>query len=81
MLLEYYCNIHKQSSGKNDDDDDDDDDELLLRNGWPTKGVYALFSAEIIVRDSHSCKSPIRHEQDLNLRRIIVQTLLIEVVR
>ena len=78
MLLEYYCNIHKQSSGKNDDDDDD---ELLLRNGWPTKGVYALFSAEIIVRDSHHCKSPIRHEQDLNLRRIIVQTLLNEVVR
>ena len=57
------------------------DDELFLRNGWPTKGVYALFSAEIIVRDSHYRKSPIRREQDLNQRRIIVQTLLNEVVR
>ena len=34
---------------KDDDDDDEDDDEkdddneLLLRNGWPTKGVYLYF--------------------------------------
>ena len=30
-----------------------DDDKLLLRNGWPTKVVYALFPAGTIFRDSH----------------------------
>ena len=42
-------------------------DELFLRNGWPTKEVYALFPAETIVRDSHHRKSP-------TPRRICVQT-------
>ena len=59
----------------NDDDDNDDDDELFLLNGWPTKGVYALFPAGAIARDSHHGKSPIRRDQGLNLRRIWVQTL------
>ena len=54
--------------------DDDDDDELFLRNGWPTKGVYALFPPGTIVWDSHHHKFPTRREQDLNLRRIRVQT-------
>ena len=33
-------------SSFSDDEHDDDDDELFLQNGWPTKGVYALFPAE-----------------------------------
>ena len=40
-----------------------------------------LFSAGTIVRDSHHRKSLTRREQDLNLRRIQVQTLLNEVVQ
>ena len=59
----------------------DDDDELLLQNGWPTKGVSALFSAGTIVRDSRHRNSPKRREQGLNLRRIWVQTLLTEAVQ
>ena len=43
-------------------------DELFLRNGWPTKGVYALLSAGTVVRDSHHRKSLTRREEDLNLR-------------
>ena len=46
------------------------DDELILRNGWPTKGVYALFPAETVVRDSHHGKSPTSYEQGLNLCKI-----------
>ena len=60
---------------------DDDHDELFLRNGWPTKDVYALFPAGTIVRDSHHRQSLTRREQDLNLRRIRVQTLLNEAVQ
>ena len=44
----------------------------------PTKGIYALFTAGTIVRDSYPRKSPTRREQSLNLRRIWVQTLLDE---
>ena len=55
-------------------------DELFLRNGWPTKGIYALFPAGTIVRDSHHRKSSTRRQYGLNLRRIWVQTLLNEVV-
>ena len=65
----------------NDDDDDDDDDKLFLWYGWPTKGVYALFPAGTIVRDSHHRKSPTRREQGLNLHRTWVQTLLNQVVQ
>ena len=61
---------------EDDDDDDDDDDKLFLRNGWPTKRVWALFPAGTIVRDSDHHKSPIRHKQGLNLRRIWVQTFV-----
>ena len=53
---------------ENDDDDDDDDDdneELFFWYDWPTKGVYALFQAGTIVRDSYHRKSPTRHKQDL----------------
>ena len=31
------------------------------------KGVYALFPAETIVRDSHHCKSPRSRGQELNM--------------
>ena len=61
--------------------DDDDDNKLFLWNGWPTKGIYALFPPENTVRDSHRCKSPNRREQDLSLRRAWVQTSLNEVVQ
>ena len=64
-----------------DDDDDDGDDELFLRDGWPTKGVYALFPAWTIATDSHHRKSPTRHKQGLNLRRIWVQILMNEVLQ
>ena len=47
-------------------------DELFLRNDWPMKGVYALFLAGTIARDSHYRKTPTCREQDLNLRRIWV---------
>ena len=70
-----------KSNDDDDGDDDDDDNELFLRNGWPTKGIYALFPAVTIVRDSHHRKSPTRREQDLNLGRAWVQTLLNEVVQ
>ena len=40
-----------------------DDDKLFLQNGRPTKGVYALFPAGPIVRDSHHRKSPSYREQ------------------
>ena len=53
-------------------------DELFLRNDWPMKGVYALFLAGTIVRDSRHRKTPTCREQDLNLRRSWVQTLLNE---
>ena len=56
-------------------------DELFLRNDWPMKGVYALFLAGTIVRDSRHRKTPTCREQDLNLRRIWVQTLLNENVQ
>ena len=46
---------------------------LFLRNSWRTKDLYVLFSVGTIVRDSHHCKSPTNHEQDLNLRRIWFQ--------
>ena len=62
-------------------DDDDEDDELFLWYGWPMKGIYALFPAETIVRDSHHRKSSTHRKQDLNLRKIWVQTLLSEVVQ
>ena len=58
-----------------------DDDELFLRNGWPTKGVYALSPAGTIVRYSHHRKSPTRRKQGFKLRRIWVQTLLNEAVQ
>ena len=41
----------------------------------------ALFSARTIVRGSHYCKSPTRREQDLNLRRTLVQALINEVAQ
>ena len=41
----------------------------------------ALFPAATIVRDPHHCKYPTRREQDLNLRRTWVQSLLKEVVQ
>ena len=53
---------------------------FFLRNGWPAKGVYALFPAGTIARGSDNRKSPTRREQDMNLRRIWLQTLLNEVV-
>ena len=56
-------------------------DELFLRNDWPMKDVYALFLAGTIARDSHYRKTPTCREQDLNLRRIWVQTLLNENVQ
>ena len=52
------------------DDDDDDADELFLWNGWPTKGVYALFPDGTIVIVI-----------DIDLGRIWVQTLLNEAVQ
>ena len=42
---------------------------------------FALFLVGTIARDPYHLKSPIRREQDLNLRRTWVQTLLIEVVQ
>ena len=60
---------------KTHDYDDDNYDEMFLRYAWPRKGVYPLFPVGTIVRDSHQCQSPSHHEQDLNLRRIRVQTL------
>ena len=63
-----------------DDDDDDYDDELILWYGWLTKDV-ALFSAGTTVRDPYHCKSPTHREQDLNLCRTWVQTMMNEVVQ
>ena len=52
----------------------DKDDELFLRNGWATKGVYALFQCGIIVKNSHHSKSLTRHEQGLDVRKTWFQT-------
>ena len=54
--------------------DDEDDDKLFLCYGWPANGVYGLFPAGTIVRDSHHRNSQTCGEQGLNLRRILVQT-------
>ena len=56
-------------------------DELLLRNGWSMKGVYALFPAGTIVRDSYHPKSPTHLNQGLKLRSIWVQILLNEILQ
>ena len=55
--------------------------ELILPNGWPTKGVYALFPAGTIVTDFHHCKFLTCHKLGLNLHRIWVPTLLNEAVQ
>ena len=76
----YY--VAAQTNDNNDNDDNDDNNnELFLWNGWPTKGVYTLFPAGAIVRDSDHRKSSTHCEQGLNLRRIWVQALLNEVVK
>ena len=57
----------------NDDDDDDDDgDEFFLWYGWPTKDL-ALFPSRTIVRDPYHREFVTQHEQDLYLRRTVVQ--------
>ena len=48
----------------------DDDDGLFLQNDRPMKGVYVLFSAETIDRDSHHCNSLTHCKHGLNLCRI-----------
>ena len=35
---------------------------IVLKNGWPTKGIYALFPTETIVTDSHHHKFPTRRK-------------------
>ena len=42
---------------------------------------YHLSAAGTIVRDPHHSQSPTRREQDLNLRRTLVQALLNKVVQ
>ena len=41
-----FCWFNNVDDDDDDDDDDDGDDKLFLRNGWPTKGVLALFTDE-----------------------------------
>ena len=36
---------------------------IFLRHFWPTKGIYVLFPARTIVRDTHHYKSPTLHER------------------
>ena len=64
-----------------DDNDDDDDDELFSWYGWPTRGVLPYFhkgplSDILTIANLRQCR-----EQDLNLRRTLVQALLNEVVQ
>ena len=47
---------------------------------WKALRVKGLFPARTTVKDSQHRRSPTRHDQDLNLRRTRVQTLLNEVM-
>ena len=42
----------------------------FLRNGWPTKWLYALFPAGTISKDTRYRQCPTHREQGLNLQRI-----------
>ena len=49
---------------------------------WLTdERCLALFPVGTVIRDPHYCESPIRREQDFNLRKTWVQDLLNEVVQ
>ena len=56
------------------------DDELFWGNVWPTKVHWAFFSVWIIATAFHHWKSPTSQEQNFNLRKTWIKTLLNEVV-